>query len=113
MTPYSGYGPYGRHNHEYTQAELPSLLERCGFVPEIAYTADVHTNRATEFCGLRRLAELLAGRSPASGSITSSRLATAGERPSGGPRGSTTATLPTSPKQGGLRSRQPTGARTC
>jgi predicted SAM-dependent methyltransferase len=29
---YSGYGPYGRHNHEYTPAELRALVEGCGFV---------------------------------------------------------------------------------
>ncbi len=60
---YSGYGPYGRHNREYIQPELVRLLERCGFAVETIYTADVHHNRAPEFCDLRRLAELIPGRS--------------------------------------------------
>lgn len=30
--PFSGYGPYGRHNREYTPVELRTLVERCGFV---------------------------------------------------------------------------------
>ncbi len=29
--PYSGYGPYGRHNREYTRDELHRLLAYCGF----------------------------------------------------------------------------------
>jgi SAM-dependent methyltransferase len=61
--PYSAYGPYGRHNREYTQAELLRLLERCGFDCQTVYTADVHHNRAQEFCDLRALAELLPDRS--------------------------------------------------
>ncbi len=28
---YSGYGPYGRHNREYTPAELETLVSGCGF----------------------------------------------------------------------------------
>jgi SAM-dependent methyltransferase len=40
--PYSGYGPYGRHNREYTRDELHRLLAHCGFESEISYTANVH-----------------------------------------------------------------------
>lgn len=29
--PYSGYGPYGRHNREFTPQELRFLVEGCGF----------------------------------------------------------------------------------
>jgi SAM-dependent methyltransferase len=29
--PYSGYGPYGRHNREYTSQELVELVQGCGF----------------------------------------------------------------------------------
>jgi len=61
--PYSAYGPYGRHNREYTQDELVRLLKVCGFAVETLHTADVHANRAAEFCDLRRLAELLPNRS--------------------------------------------------
>ena len=46
--PYSGYGPYGRHNREYTRNEIHQLLTYCGFEPEISYTANVHRDvRAT------------------------------------------------------------------
>ena len=39
---YSGHGPYGRHNREYTRAELHRLLEHAGFDNEVSYTAAVH-----------------------------------------------------------------------
>ena len=39
--PYSGYGPYGRHNREYTQQDLFSLLTANGFRPNNLFTADV------------------------------------------------------------------------
>lgn len=39
--PYSGYGPYGRHNREYTVAELERLMVFCGFERDIIFTADV------------------------------------------------------------------------
>ncbi len=44
--PYSGYGPYGRHNREYTQRELHALLVHAGFTVESSFTADVHANAA-------------------------------------------------------------------
>jgi SAM-dependent methyltransferase len=40
--PYSGYGPYGRHNREYTQHELVRLLTFAGFDVHAAFTADAH-----------------------------------------------------------------------
>jgi len=40
--PYSGFGPYGRHNREYTGAELRLLLEFTGFEVEHLFTADGH-----------------------------------------------------------------------
>jgi SAM-dependent methyltransferase len=40
--PYSRYGPYGRHNREYTLAELTRLLPDAGFRVRKAFTADVH-----------------------------------------------------------------------
>ena len=46
--PYSGYGPYGRHNREYTCAELRELLAYVGFVVEEMFTSDVHANE-TQF----------------------------------------------------------------
>ena len=40
--PYSGFGPYGRHNREYTRHELHLLLEFAGFEVESSKTADGH-----------------------------------------------------------------------
>lgn len=40
--PYSGYGPHGRHNREYTRHELALLLVHCGFEVEQFFTANVH-----------------------------------------------------------------------
>lgn len=38
--PYSGYGPYGRHNREYTMHDLVHLLRFAGFEVERQFTAD-------------------------------------------------------------------------
>lgn len=40
--PYSGFGPYGRHNREFTRAELRQLLAFAGFHPQRCFTADAH-----------------------------------------------------------------------
>jgi SAM-dependent methyltransferase len=40
--PYSGFGPYGRHNREYTRHELHRLLDFAGFEVEYSFTADGH-----------------------------------------------------------------------
>jgi SAM-dependent methyltransferase len=40
--PYSGFGPYGRHNREYNRHELHRLLEFAGFEVESSFTADSH-----------------------------------------------------------------------
>jgi SAM-dependent methyltransferase len=40
--PYSGYGIYGRHQREYTPAELTDLLRGVGFAPEQVRLADIH-----------------------------------------------------------------------
>lgn len=42
--PYSAYGPYGRHNREYTRDELHRLMMFCGFEAEVSYTANVHSD---------------------------------------------------------------------
>lgn len=47
--PYSGYGPYGRHNREYNRHELVTLLNYLGFKVEVCFTADVHKNLAGNF----------------------------------------------------------------
>jgi SAM-dependent methyltransferase len=49
---YSAYGPYGRHNREYTPSEMKSLLEHAGFRVEEEFVADVHPRPA----GWKRLA---------------------------------------------------------
>lgn len=59
---YSGHGPYGRHNREYTVDELVSLLAHEGFEVERIFTADVHGNTAGDFVDLEKLAELVASR---------------------------------------------------
>jgi SAM-dependent methyltransferase len=57
--PYSGHGPYGRHNREYNTSEIESLLRHCGFEIEMVFSADVHANRASDYLALDRLAKLL------------------------------------------------------
>jgi SAM-dependent methyltransferase len=39
---YSGYGIYGRHNREYTPAEVMSLLDACGFETTVLRLDDLH-----------------------------------------------------------------------
>lgn len=47
--PYSGYGPYGRHNREYNRHELDQLLKFEGFEPTVCFTADVHVESPLVF----------------------------------------------------------------
>jgi SAM-dependent methyltransferase len=42
--PYSGHGPHGRHNREYSRHEVAWMLGRLGFEPVTHFTADVHAN---------------------------------------------------------------------
>jgi SAM-dependent methyltransferase len=44
--PYSGYGPYGRHNREYNKHELARLLKFAGFEIDLLFTADAHPSAA-------------------------------------------------------------------
>jgi SAM-dependent methyltransferase len=57
--PYSGYGPYGRHNREYTLKELKLLLEHAGFQLDTAFSADVHENRANFYVPVSKMTALL------------------------------------------------------
>jgi hypothetical protein len=50
--PYSGYGPYGRHNREYNKHELYLLLTYVGFNIQEMFSADVHQNNAWHFFDL-------------------------------------------------------------
>lgn len=47
--PYSGSGPYGRRNREYSRHELYFLLLQCGFQCRRFFTADVHDNLAAGY----------------------------------------------------------------
>ncbi len=60
--PYSGHGPYGRHNREYNANELVQLLSHEGFKVEQSFTADVHQNNAGDFLDLERLRNLMPAR---------------------------------------------------
>jgi hypothetical protein len=44
--PYSGYGPYGRHNREFTPQELTLLVEGCGFSVRSLEVVDVDADSA-------------------------------------------------------------------
>ena len=60
--PYSGYGPYGRHNREYTRHDLFRLLTANGFLPETLFTADVHPDAADGAAFLEQIEPLVAHR---------------------------------------------------
>jgi SAM-dependent methyltransferase len=57
--PYSGYGPYGRHNREYNRHELTLLLEHCGFEVEVFFSADVHENISANLFSLQSIVPLV------------------------------------------------------
>lgn len=57
--PYSGYGPYGRHNREYNRHELTRLLQYCGFEVEIFFSADVHDNITADLFPLDSIVPLV------------------------------------------------------
>jgi SAM-dependent methyltransferase len=57
--PYSGYGPYGRHNREYTMEELSRLLIHAGFKIEQRFTSDVHYNHSHLYADPEKLVSLI------------------------------------------------------
>lgn len=57
--PYSGYGPLGRHNREYTPDELKTFLKHAGFKIETLFTSDVHANIAEHFMPTAQFQHLL------------------------------------------------------
>jgi len=65
--PYSGYGPYGRHNREYNRHELALLLDHLGFELEEMFTADVHGNASAQFFDLSKIKNLVMFRKGALG----------------------------------------------
>lgn len=58
--PFSAYGPYGRHNREYTRHELHMLMTHCGFEPEAGFTANVHPDIPLEQVSARTLNSAIA-----------------------------------------------------
>jgi len=62
--PYSGFGPYGRHNREYNRHELHRLLDFAGFEVESSFTADAHPWRAGDWPLSAEVAPLVASRTP-------------------------------------------------
>jgi SAM-dependent methyltransferase len=57
--PYSGFGPYGRHNREYNRHELVRLLDFAGFDVEYSFTADGHLTEHTRLPGYDLAAPLV------------------------------------------------------
>ncbi|MBV9928483.1 MAG: methyltransferase domain-containing protein [Acidobacteria bacterium] len=55
-------GRYGRHNREFTTAEMRRLLEENGYEVERLFTADVHEDAAVYFKYWDRLTPLVEGR---------------------------------------------------
>lgn len=79
--PYSGYGPYGRHNREYNRHESVMLLRHEGFEPEVHFTADVHTNNAAAYASLSAVSSLVQFRSPDLGQYIFIRAKKTGQMP--------------------------------
>ncbi|HKC64331.1 MAG TPA: glycosyltransferase [Pyrinomonadaceae bacterium] len=60
--PYSGYGPYGRHNREYTQEDLFNLLTANGFEVRTMFTADVNPGHTSSSVPLSTVMPLVSHR---------------------------------------------------
>lgn len=56
---YSAYGPYGRHNREYTRTELHKLMSSCGFEPDVSFTANVHADFPPQIVDARTINAVL------------------------------------------------------
>lgn len=80
--PYSGYGPYGRHNREYTRHELWRLLTYLGFEVDVLFTADVNENRACRYFDSARFENLVKFRANDLGQYIFSRWKKADTLPS-------------------------------
>jgi SAM-dependent methyltransferase len=57
--PYSGYGPYGRHNREYNKHDLYLLLGYAGFSLETIFSADVNENAAGRHSAVANIEKLV------------------------------------------------------
>lgn len=60
--PYSGYGPYGRHNREYTPQDLFGLLSANGFQVNTLFTADVNPGHTSSPVAVETVAPLVKDR---------------------------------------------------
>jgi len=83
--PYSGYGPYGRHNREYLMSELHALLAFMGFTIDESFTADSHRDDYQSMPRFAELAPLLLGRGPELGQYHFLRARMTGEARDGLP----------------------------
>ncbi len=59
---YSAFGPYGRHNREYTKDELSTMLDYLGFSMDTIFSADAHRNDANGYSSIAPLKPLLKNR---------------------------------------------------
>ncbi|MDF3197160.1 methyltransferase domain-containing protein [Pseudomonas sp. 1912-s] len=57
--PYSGHGPYGRHNREYNKHELHELLTYLGFTVDEIFSADVHHNATSTYLDPKEFGQLI------------------------------------------------------
>ena len=62
--PYSGFGPYGRHNREYTRDELHRVLAFTGYDVDESLTADGHPTTVAHWPHHAEVAPLLQERRP-------------------------------------------------
>ncbi|MEZ5320855.1 MAG: methyltransferase domain-containing protein [Microthrixaceae bacterium] len=76
---YSAYGPYGRHNREYTSTEVRLLLEFMGFEIEELFTADGYREAPLDERALAALAPVLLARGDDLGQFTFVRARKIGE----------------------------------
>lgn len=57
--PFSAYGPYGRHNREYTRHELHLLMTHSGFDAQSSFTANVHPDLPLVEASAKAMNELI------------------------------------------------------
>ncbi len=76
--PYSGYGPYGRHNREYNKHDLARLLAYCGFEVDVLFSADVHENVSDQFFPVEKTIPLVSFRAEDLGQYLFARARSAG-----------------------------------
>ena len=62
--PYSGFGPYGRHNREYSLHDLCRLLAFAGFEVDASFTADGHPEYAGRHARYAEVLPLVEWRNP-------------------------------------------------